>query len=1054
MRELSHPNLVKLYEVIDDRETGKLLMVVEYCEGGPLVKPGQLTPERRMPEAIALFYFRQMAAGLAHLHLNGVVHGDIKPENMLLSGDSSVKIADFGQSQFMKHGDDTLHQTLGTPAFLAPEICEGGQYQGRAADIWALGVSLYSFVYGQMPFQGNNLLDLYENIANAEIVFPGDVALSMELQDVLLRMMCKDPESRITADQLVQHAWVREDDMLTLVPSVCFDTISDDEQLQSVIEESLLGGSSGYSTSELALLNASNTLQSSNDKVSSTGKEEGGSGINIGGGSGREKVSSSLHTVTTPMSVDTDLQSSSKRWKQATLQAREVAAAVFPSLYIPRAISEKFRNASSSERMGTGESLIGAKASGPTEEDDKGLSLVSAIMRSHIGRGNFPWVGNGRRDLHGLHRDSMVVRGDLSKKRLGLSDVDESDVSESDLGSQSTSRNHSRQVSQGSDFLVPERISTTTQTSPSQEFQCVDRTNVDDRKEATVNETSPGANRVKTTSERMSEDTTKSVVPGSVEVAPAKHSTGLDEAARVRFLEPIRELNKESMPASKTKSSTSDSMEREQQSSGVLKSPFASDFDQHVVSDVPQDGSDEGAVVRSTVGETKDESSHEMHPRYIDTSSSQVPKQKKEDRSSSAEEERRESRRRGILNRISIHSLRKSRSKNAFDDSEKTVSGSSKNKTDTSSVSSKEKRIPGSDQQGEPQIQWQQYRAGQRLDEFEGNSLQKAVYYVESGVVELRWEAALPVKITSVFSAAFNTASAETDAKNGTQVLSQSRIEAEARNSSGTSPKDSGSSDAHRLQNLDSIALTATRVADLSKMLQNSTKDRVQDNEGRGTSEDKQDSSQTYEKEKVDGMAMTLQRAVWRAETLMANAAGGSLDNLLISERCAGQYLGALSMLDPNYFADRWKQSAIAASDCIVIRMTREGLDLFLSQNPLAQVYLRASMARGRAEIVKLEVLERIADVQRHQENIRKGKRRISWKSAIKDYVGVPLGDAIEALSGQIPEDVASRPSAEEKPTKSQQQNVVQRIAAPLDMFALVGAMREAMKPDSIISKH
>ena len=146
MRSLNHPNLLRLHEVIDDRDGGKVLMVMEFAEAGALVAPNQLTPERRMPEPMAQYYFRQMAAGLAHLHANHVVrgqsqaggdvglhvrvlcgsplavlppqvHGDMKPDNVMLSGSGTVKIGDFGQSQFFDRRD-TFQRTLGTPAYL------------------------------------------------------------------------------------------------------------------------------------------------------------------------------------------------------------------------------------------------------------------------------------------------------------------------------------------------------------------------------------------------------------------------------------------------------------------------------------------------------------------------------------------------------------------------------------------------------------------------------------------------------------------------------------------------------------------------------------------------------------------------------------------------------------------------------------------------------------------------------------------------------------------------------------------------------------------------
>lgn len=282
MRSLDHPHLVKLYEVIDDRESGKLLMVVEYCECGALVRPGQLTPDRRMPEAIAQFYFRQMAAGLAYLHENSVVHGDMKPENVLLSGTATVKIADFGQARVMQEGAETMRRTLGTPPFLAPEICAGGDYKGRPADVWALGVSLYSFLYGELPFKGTSLSDLYDCIAAAEVPFPPGVPLSIELQDLLLRMLCPDPDARITALQVLNHTWVQDQDLFFLMPSLFSESnptsppAAQDSSSPSADGGSPAGGSPlAYATAATAKLAMSLTGSSSRSLLGAT--PQGGS---------------------------------------------------------------------------------------------------------------------------------------------------------------------------------------------------------------------------------------------------------------------------------------------------------------------------------------------------------------------------------------------------------------------------------------------------------------------------------------------------------------------------------------------------------------------------------------------------------------------------------------------------------------------------------------------------------------------------------------------------------------------------------------------------------
>jgi serine/threonine protein kinase len=85
--------------------------------------------------------------GLDYLHSKSIVHGDLKPDNMLLASDGRVKISDFGSARMVDHGHTTV-RTMGTPAFLAPEMCEGAPYHGEVADIWALGICLYMFIYG------------------------------------------------------------------------------------------------------------------------------------------------------------------------------------------------------------------------------------------------------------------------------------------------------------------------------------------------------------------------------------------------------------------------------------------------------------------------------------------------------------------------------------------------------------------------------------------------------------------------------------------------------------------------------------------------------------------------------------------------------------------------------------------------------------------------------------------------------------------------------------------------------------------------------------------
>ncbi|KAL1922240.1 uncharacterized protein VTP21DRAFT_9779 [Calcarisporiella thermophila] len=210
LKKLHHENVVELLEVLDDPSDDSLYMVFEMCHKGAImdVQP-ETTTEPFKPE-VARDYFRQMVLGFEYLHENNIVHRDIKPDNLLLDNNGVLKIVDFGVSEMFVQNNDRLTKSAGSPAFMAPELCVAnhGEISGKAADIWSMGITLYCMVLGRLPFTSTNIIELYESIRTAPIDIPS--LLDPQLQDLLRRILERDPNQRISLQEIRNHPWVTE----------------------------------------------------------------------------------------------------------------------------------------------------------------------------------------------------------------------------------------------------------------------------------------------------------------------------------------------------------------------------------------------------------------------------------------------------------------------------------------------------------------------------------------------------------------------------------------------------------------------------------------------------------------------------------------------------------------------------------------------------------------------------------------------------------------------------------------------------------------------------
>ena len=191
---LSHPNIVPIF---DYGETDEIAFIVmEYVGGGSL--KGLLKDQKQLPPADALRVMEQLLAGLQYSHDRGIVHRDIKPDNVMLTSDNTVKIADFGIARIEGSGATVVGTMLGTPAYMSPEQWRGDAHIDARSDIYAAGVMLYHLLTGRRPFEGGSQSAIMHAVMNADPEPPSEVSVSAppELDAVVLKAMARKAEDR------------------------------------------------------------------------------------------------------------------------------------------------------------------------------------------------------------------------------------------------------------------------------------------------------------------------------------------------------------------------------------------------------------------------------------------------------------------------------------------------------------------------------------------------------------------------------------------------------------------------------------------------------------------------------------------------------------------------------------------------------------------------------------------------------------------------------------------------------------------------------------------
>ncbi|XP_023527173.1 CBL-interacting serine/threonine-protein kinase 7-like [Cucurbita pepo subsp. pepo] len=209
MRRLDHhPNILKIHEVMATKS--KIYLVVEFAAGGELL--AKISRRGRFTETVARRYFQQLVSALKFCHENGVVHRDVKPQNLLLDEQGNLKISDFGLSALPeKLKDELLHTACGTPAYSAPEVMirRGNRgYDGGKADAWSCGVILFVMLSGFLPFEESNLAAMYKKIHRREFQIPKWI--SKPVRFLIYHLLDPNPETRMSIEALMQNPWFKK----------------------------------------------------------------------------------------------------------------------------------------------------------------------------------------------------------------------------------------------------------------------------------------------------------------------------------------------------------------------------------------------------------------------------------------------------------------------------------------------------------------------------------------------------------------------------------------------------------------------------------------------------------------------------------------------------------------------------------------------------------------------------------------------------------------------------------------------------------------------------
>nr|XP_058957175.1 testis-specific serine/threonine-protein kinase 4-like [Pocillopora verrucosa] len=210
LKKLQHPHVLSLIEVIETNT--RMYIITDLAESGDLLE--FIRKNGAVAEAQAKRLFKQLVLGITYVHSQDVVHRDLKCENLLLDKEKNLIVSDFGFARdnlTSATGKKKLcHTYCGSYAYAPPEILKGIAYDATLADVWSMGVILYTMVCGRLPFDDSNLRSLLQQV-HRRVNFPSKIKIAEPVKAIIHKMLQWNLTERVTVEQLRTDPWLTEE---------------------------------------------------------------------------------------------------------------------------------------------------------------------------------------------------------------------------------------------------------------------------------------------------------------------------------------------------------------------------------------------------------------------------------------------------------------------------------------------------------------------------------------------------------------------------------------------------------------------------------------------------------------------------------------------------------------------------------------------------------------------------------------------------------------------------------------------------------------------------